>query len=1387
MNNTSFFSFILILLIGLAPPIKATEPSDELFISSGVPYAEYKSVHNKMDFIQKLLLPIDALSFISEPKYFLGVSKYSLLPDPSFIDWSKAVIAPHANQKAYRLFLEAKHDLEEYQDILTIPPILQQEEDDEDNEDNDYDIPDFKNIFGVFLLLNDSLTQLDNAWTRLYRGITLARLRAFQPALNDLQIAKKKFTSIGANEKLLLTERAIHQVTLWQQGNNYIPEPKNQERDLNKDTLLALLPFVQQHNLVDKTVAYWKQLSTLYLTEKAFDKDTLLLKKILPLLTETIGISTFQLALRDVFINGLPEEILQQCFILYKLNTAEQQTLHQLYRTRLQYQEQVHHLASRFFELFQKKVAQQNYLSPQQQQFLWKSLRTEGVDDLGTIAIIFLQLQVGVEQIVELLRTGTQVSTALLSDIQGLWASQQQLYIALATSLNHPNAPSYLRETHHKVVMGIEYLDKIVPEDTLKIFIAPFVVNKIYLKQLLDEDFDMIKWMQAHELTIRATFEQSNRDQILNLIAQFIGNNFIRDDDTQMEEALKPVLLCTAQWINVANMIDSTETFTNNACKFKWFQFGSKWLLLLIEQWTKDITFFNKNPELLFIINQATQTTLSALAQNLTTNTSFSWLGDLWLTHLSAQIKKRHSKEQDALQLETKLILNGIAYWLANEIDDYASAVITRKNFKNTLKKVHLANLADSTKIVLHLLNLMITDIKVERLNSLQQLSLLSANSEEPLAELLYTGLSIIINYYANKSIYLDNDQITKSHVLFPLPTSHEVERIKSPLALLLTMMSPRFYANMSPVEITAFISEMIEKNFNSQRQLVETMLMFALENNVKELNYTQIKALSRFSLQTPINVVYELPLSVEYASLIPYIMPYTYLPSNKLEESDNNFILGAGFTQKIGPFATMSINYGKGNVATVQKVLIMKRHLALLKAALNDDKNNFAEQHFNALLPLDKHGREQTVINHQHATIMSQGARAVLEALRQGHKLSTSLENRAVRLLINSFTKMDGAVKSDPEPLIENLSSLLQNLSNLSELNHDQVMKILPKWIAWAEQIFYKKLYQDTDIFDNSFEDTLEEPWHTYFNALLAFGQQIQNKTLINMAHSVLEAKSFIFLLKETALGKESKKLAVLKQEQATNYQTAIEWYKNIASKQQVFVLTTLSWMYSTGEGVVPDQATAYRWLNKAVKRGLLNAVEFEKQSEEADNAFTAVQQILNTTQLIVDADTWFTLCHIGSNYQQTTTILTACEKAVELAPKEPSYRFILGFVRAQTGAIQEAIEDYKQAEQGGFKISSYAWSKLCWHGSIHKQASKVMPACEKAIAIEPDNEFYYLIRGIVRTVNGNISYAIEDLQVFVKHTKNLANKSTVNTWLKALQQGNTSFAEKILHTLQY
>jgi hypothetical protein len=106
MNNTSFFSFILILLIGLAPPIKATEPSDELFISSAVPYAQYKSVHNKMDFIQKLLLPIDALSLISEPRYFFNVSKHPLLPNPSFIDWSKAVIAPHANQKAYRLFLE---------------------------------------------------------------------------------------------------------------------------------------------------------------------------------------------------------------------------------------------------------------------------------------------------------------------------------------------------------------------------------------------------------------------------------------------------------------------------------------------------------------------------------------------------------------------------------------------------------------------------------------------------------------------------------------------------------------------------------------------------------------------------------------------------------------------------------------------------------------------------------------------------------------------------------------------------------------------------------------------------------------------------------------------------------------------------------------------------------------------------------------------------------------------------------------------------------------------------------------------------------------------------------------------------------------------------------
>jgi hypothetical protein len=1092
MNNTNFFSFILIIGLLTTTQIQAAEPttSDEIFIGSMVPDAPYKSVHSKLNLVQKLLLPIDALSFISEPSYFLTVSKYPLLPDPNFVDWAKAAIASPTNQEAYRLFLAGKHDLEKYQDILTVPPIQQPKKDNKNGDkidtlessqtvtSIDYDIPNFSQSLGFFISLNQSLTQSDNAWTRLYRGISLARLRAFQPALDDLQMAREKFNRIGADEKRLLTERAIHQVILWQQGHGEIVESEcqvmedhhfcqttkscggekkhdeivmffkpaltqnaqttqiaqwlhcaeylirvNQNADLHQDILLTLLPLVQQHNLQYKMVGYWKQVSTLYLTAKAFEQDTYLLQKILPLLTDTIGISPFQLALRDVFIDGLPQEILEQRFTFYQLNPVEQQTLHQLYHARRQYQKQVDQLATVFFTQLQTKIAQEDHLSPQQQHYLWSLLMGEIFNrDPWSIAITFWNQSVGVEDIAYLLRTGIPVGTALFPDIQKLWTAQQGLYRALTASLNHPNAPVYLRKTHQQAVKGIAYLEKMVPNETVKVVLAPFIVDKIYLKQLVGQNFDVIEWMQAYESLIKATVEQPDREKILTLIAQFIGYHFstlLIGDDLSSEaslqklqaqiEKLKPLLLCTAQWIDVDNA-SSTDT----ACQFKWFQFGSEWLLRLVEQWTKNIAFFHHNPELFQIIRQVNQTTLSTLAENLPTKTSlFSWLGEVWLTQFYQQFEKRRHETQEILQWKTQLFLDAIAYWLAHETYHYAEAISVRQHLEKTFKKSHLADLAESTQIALHLVHLLLSETKTSQFNSLQQLSLLlSPNNQKPVAELLHTALSILIHLKpewlssqfnpSNKP--LDEKQIAKYRALFPLPTPHQLERIKSPLAQTLTLMLPSFYTSMSPTEITTFISKMIEKRFQGQqRSILEIMLKFALAVNTKELNYAQLKVLSRFSLQTPINLAYNLPLSIDYAHFIPYIMPYTSQPNHQSENVENNLEIGVGITQKLGPFITITLNQGGD--------LTMAQNLALLKAALNEDDNKLAEQHFYALLPpeyLDKRVNEPAVFSHQNAIIVYKGARAVLEALQRGHKLSTQLENLAVTLLTESFIKGD-------------------------------------------------------------------------------------------------------------------------------------------------------------------------------------------------------------------------------------------------------------------------------------------------------------------------------------------------------------------------------------------
>ena len=89
--------------------------------------------------------------------------------------------------------------------------------------------------------------------------------------------------------------------------------------------------------------------------------------------------------------------------------------------------------------------------------------------------------------------------------------------------------------------------------------------------------------------------------------------------------------------------------------------------------------------------------------------------------------------------------------------------------------------------------------------------------------------------------------------------------------------------------------------------------------------------------------------------------------------------------------------------------------------------------------------------------------------------------------------------------------------------------------------------------------------------------------------------------------------------------------------------------------------------------------------------------------TGLEIDAEIWDLLCWVGVLYNQAAEILFASEKATHSDPDWPIYRDTRGLVRALTGDLQGAIDDFEFVTKK-LSTSGYASS----HRSLHYGADE-------------------------------------------------------------------------------
>ncbi|WP_026098035.1 WD40 domain-containing protein [Kamptonema formosum] len=119
--------------------------------------------------------------------------------------------------------------------------------------------------------------------------------------------------------------------------------------------------------------------------------------------------------------------------------------------------------------------------------------------------------------------------------------------------------------------------------------------------------------------------------------------------------------------------------------------------------------------------------------------------------------------------------------------------------------------------------------------------------------------------------------------------------------------------------------------------------------------------------------------------------------------------------------------------------------------------------------------------------------------------------------------------------------------------------------------------------------------------------------------------------------------------------------------------------------------------------------------------------------------------------------------------------------------GEVKEAIAAYEQAQKldPALEITADSWNSLCREGSLHRHAAEVMYACEKAVALAPENGDIRDSRGIARALTGNTQGAIEDFQAFIKSTEDVEAKLQRQGWVDALEAGKNPFTDEEIERL--
>jgi WD40 repeat protein len=140
------------------------------------------------------------------------------------------------------------------------------------------------------------------------------------------------------------------------------------------------------------------------------------------------------------------------------------------------------------------------------------------------------------------------------------------------------------------------------------------------------------------------------------------------------------------------------------------------------------------------------------------------------------------------------------------------------------------------------------------------------------------------------------------------------------------------------------------------------------------------------------------------------------------------------------------------------------------------------------------------------------------------------------------------------------------------------------------------------------------------------------------------------------------------------------------------------------------------------------------------------------------------------------TTVLVAYLDRADAAARGGRTRRAELGYARLVREAT--AIDDGRVA------------NAICWRGSLDGSAARVLPVCERAVALLPELPEIRDSRGLARALTGNVSGAIEDFSAYIasagRDGQSAERTADREVWVAALREGRNPFDTATLAALR-